>query len=286
MSQESNAWIIDKLIADRILAGLIGGVAPYERPVEDDCDSDLWSGTTFRDTTYHPGWLRHRRYSSPPPVDEATLGSYTVNLDNISVLKYSIPEVQGPYFQWRLLVRTGAGDTTVKDWSSDTGEWTVDLVDDLGMSGTQTIEFVLQVRYDGGYPSDFTTWVCMDYLYLENFEFTITDEIIIAEPEERPPLLEDQKALIVLRSESEVPNTLNSQGGDREETIYIEIRSWTKQTVHDIKARVQVILEDLAGALDSGGCVYRVRHDWNRAPYKNADGVSWESQIRYIVWYR
>lgn len=110
--------------------------------------------------------------------------------------------------------------------------------------------------------------------------------IIIAEPEDRPTLLSTDPALIVLRSEGEIPNTLNSQGGDREETIYIEARSWIKQTVHELKERIQQVLEDQAGALPSGGCIYRVRHDWNREPYKNADGVTWESQIRYIVWYR
>jgi len=114
----------------------------------------------------------------------------------------------------------------------------------------------------------------------------ITDEIVIAEPEARTPLLSTQKAIIVLRPESEAPNTFNSQGGDREETIYIETRSWTKQTVHDLKARILAILEDMAGVLTSGAAVYRVRHDWNRAPYMNPDGVTWECQIRYLVWYR
>lgn len=115
---------------------------------------------------------------------------------------------------------------------------------------------------------------------------TVTNEIILAEPEDRPALLSTHRGIIVLRPESETPNTHNSQGGDKEETIYIEIRSWTKQTVHDLKARVLALLEDIDGALASGGCIYRVRHDWNRAPYKNPDGATWECQIRYVVWYR
>lgn len=114
----------------------------------------------------------------------------------------------------------------------------------------------------------------------------ITDEILIAEPEDRPSLLDVNRAAIVIRPESETPNTFNSQGGDREETIYIEIRSWTKQTVHDLKARILAAIEDRDGALPGGGCIYRIRHDWNRAPYKNADGKTWECQVRFIVWYR
>lgn len=114
----------------------------------------------------------------------------------------------------------------------------------------------------------------------------VTDEIIMAEPEDRPSLLKERTALIVLRSESETPNTANSQGGDRQETVYIEIRSWTKQTVHDLKRLVQAALEDVGGALPSGGMIYRVRHDWNRDPFLQPDGVTWESQIRYLVWYR
>jgi hypothetical protein len=114
----------------------------------------------------------------------------------------------------------------------------------------------------------------------------ITDQIIISEPEDRPPLLESSVAMIVVRAESEMPNTENSQGGDKQETVYVEVRSWTKQIVHDLKARVIAVLEDIDGVLPGGGCVYRVRHDWNIPPKLNADGKTWESQIRYIVWYR
>lgn len=112
------------------------------------------------------------------------------------------------------------------------------------------------------------------------------EQIVISDPEDRPPLLAEIAAQIVLRSESEIPETANSQGGVREETIYIEVRSWTRQTVHDLKARVLDVLEDASGVLPSGASVYRVRHDWNRAPYKNPDGLTYECQIRYIVWYR
>jgi hypothetical protein len=128
------------------------------------------------------------------------------------------------------------------------------------------------------------SWI-IDLLKNDGAIVAITNDIIMAEPEDRPSLLSGQSALIVLRPEEEIPNTLNSQGGDKQETIYIEIRSWTKQTVHDLKALVQSALEDASGVLPSGGAVYRVRHDWNRAPYRNADGVTWESQIRYIVWH-
>lgn len=113
------------------------------------------------------------------------------------------------------------------------------------------------------------------------------ENIMISDPDDRPALLDEEGAAqVVLRSESETPETASSQGGVREETIYIEIRSRDKQKVHDLKARVQAVLEDASGVLPSGASVYRVRHDWNRAPFKNPDGVTYECQIRYVVWYR
>jgi hypothetical protein len=110
--------------------------------------------------------------------------------------------------------------------------------------------------------------------------------ITVSDPYDRSPLLDTQPAQIVVRPEAENPDTFNSQGGVKNETIFIEIRSWDRQKVNDLKKRVHAVLDDASGLIAGGGRIYRVRYDWGRAPYLNPDGKTFESQVRYIVAYR
>lgn len=110
--------------------------------------------------------------------------------------------------------------------------------------------------------------------------------IIVSDPYDRSPLLDTTPAQIVVRPESENPDTQNSQGGVKNETVYVEIRSWDRQKVNDLKKRVHAVLNDASGLIAGGGRIYRVRYDWGRAPYLNPDGKTFESQVRYIVAYR
>lgn len=300
MSQESNAWIIDQMIAcEDILAMLPYGQEHVFRPkiynifTTNDMSStrvtmtlngiELFSDeisnadtdplnplpymfmialnagvNNFPTTGYWADFL-------PLTQDLGTHMSIQLPSHTVMILKHSFPisAVMEP-----------------SDGMTNHVNPTYPQYPDIIVTGANGVDYTLTLDYP--YDENPTvTQEAADYYTKE-----ITDEIIIAEPEERPPLLENRVALVVLRSESELPNTTNSQGGDKEETIYIEIRGWTKQTVHDLKELIQDCLEDLSGVLPSGGSVHRVRHDWNRSPYKNANGVTWESQIRYVVWYR
>lgn len=113
----------------------------------------------------------------------------------------------------------------------------------------------------------------------------VTNLVIVSDPYDRSPLLSSAAGLIVVRPEAENPDTANSQGGVKKELVYIEIRSWKRQTVNDLIKRVHAVLDDAAGPMD-GGRIYRVRYDWSRAPYLNPDGKTYETQVRYEVAYR
>lgn len=110
--------------------------------------------------------------------------------------------------------------------------------------------------------------------------------IFVAQPYERPELSDDRPALVTLRSESERADSENSQAGVRLETIYIEARSWDKGKVHDLAERILAVLADAHGVHETGGSIYRVRHDWSAGPALNPDGKTWENQTRFVVWYR
>jgi hypothetical protein len=109
------------------------------------------------------------------------------------------------------------------------------------------------------------------------------ENVFVAEPEERATLGDSQPALVVVREENEQPASLGSQLGIEEVTVWIEARSLTKQTVHDLKARAKALLADKQGRLDDGTIVQRTRYDWGRGPYLNEDGATWEAQLRFIL---
>jgi len=112
------------------------------------------------------------------------------------------------------------------------------------------------------------------------------DLVLIAQPYERPPLFEESPAIVVLRSESEMADSESSQAGVRRETIYLEARSQDKGRVHALAERILAVLADAHGVHEPGGSIYRVRHDWSAGPALNPDGKTWESQTRFVVWYR
>lgn len=114
---------------------------------------------------------------------------------------------------------------------------------------------------------------------------TTTDALLVAYPYQVPPDLSTYPAYILLRPEETIPETEDSQGGVKRQTIYFDVRSLRKENVWDLKARILAVLQDIGTAFESGASLLRMRHDWCLGPYLNPDGKTWEAQIRFIAWY-
>lgn len=107
--------------------------------------------------------------------------------------------------------------------------------------------------------------------------------IVVAEPEQRAQLLDTLPADILVREETEIPQSAGSQLGWKISTVYVEIRSRNKQTVHELKSMVEAVLVDKHGRLENGALVSRVRYDWAAGPVKDDDGVTWRALLRFDV---
>jgi hypothetical protein len=112
-----------------------------------------------------------------------------------------------------------------------------------------------------------------------------SDNVMVSDPMDRPPLLETVPAIVVVRNQQENPDNSNSQNGLRNETMYIEARSWTKQTVHDLKHRIENVLKDKYWPMADGNRVHRTRHDQSIGPALNQDGSTYEVQVRFMILY-
>lgn len=284
MSQVSNAWLCGLMRADDTIVELVGKKLLHYY-FQDDCDdASNWGGMAYINPFAVPGQLRIQLPSSPPPGIEAYTDFMTFDCDDYSIITFSVPSVQGPYFEWRFGIRTATDDYWLTDWNpSGAGTYEFNIPTETGLGGDISAQMVFALRYNGGYPPDFSTWMMLDYFYISTDADAVTDEIIVAEPYDRPTLLETTPAIVVVRPESELPDTVGSQLGMVDATVYVEARSWTKQTVHDLKSRILAVLGDQHGPLSDGAQVRRVRYDWGRDPYLNQDGKTWESQMRFVI---
>ncbi len=112
-----------------------------------------------------------------------------------------------------------------------------------------------------------------------------SDNVIVSGPLDRPPLLETTPAIVVVRNQQENPASENSQNGLRDVTMYVEARSWTRQTVHDLVKRIENVLKDQYWPMADGNRVHRTRHDLTIGPVLNQDGSTYEAQIRFVILY-
>ena len=141
----------------------------FERAIALEGDTlDGWDNSqAVLDVDYHPGWIRFRRPSSPPEFSELKTPVQTLDVTKFRKIRFSVTEYQGPNLQWRFGVRTPGGDVWLTSLSTDTGTYSFDMEYDAGLTGSQDVELVFQVTYVGGYPANYSTWICVDYLHLE-----------------------------------------------------------------------------------------------------------------------